>query len=208
MFVKLCGFTRVEDIDFVKNLPVSSVGFIFHKKSGRYITPRKAGELSRILKGSGIKATGVFVDDLPESIMETSAVAELDIVQVYDNDTADKLSLIMPVIRCARIGAQENTLLPEPPAGGMVLFDTYSADAHGGTGKCFNHEIIETYPFRDRMIIAGGINETNIKNIITRIRPGGVDISSGIEISAGIKSREKILNIMKLIKEAEDEFNA
>ncbi len=208
MFIKLCGFTRTEDIKFIKDLPISSAGFIFHKKSKRYVTPRQAGEMSLMLKESGIKSTGVFVDDDTESILQIAESAYLDMVQVYSSITAAELSLSVSVIECVRVGGPETMMLPAPQPGGMVLFDTYSAEAHGGTGKCFNHGLLGTYPYKDRMIIAGGLNESNIKGIIRQFQPGGVDISSGIEISPGIKSQNKILKILKLIEEAENEINA
>jgi phosphoribosylanthranilate isomerase len=208
MFIKLCGFTRIEDIEFVKNLPISAVGFIFYKNSRRYVTPGQAAEMALILKGSGIKTTGVFVDDDPESIMRIVESAGLQIVQVYNSNTANELAPVIPVISCIRVGGPEQHTLPEPHSGGMVLFDTYSVDAHGGTGKSFNHDLIRAYPFRDRMIIAGGINENNIKNIIRELQPGGLDLSSGIEISQGIKSAEKILRIMDAIEGAKNDINA
>ncbi len=208
MFIKLCGFTRAEDINFVKDLPISAAGFIFHKESKRYITPLQAGELSLILKETGIKSTGVFVNDDAESILEIVREAHLDMVQVYNNETAIKLSGTVPVINCFRVGDPEQTELPDPLPSGMVLFDTFTGEAHGGTGKSFDHDLIKGYPFRDKMIVAGGLNEMNIRNIITDLRPGGVDISSGIEISPGIKSENKILKIIKLIEEAENEYNA
>lgn len=208
MFIKLCGFTRTEDIEKVKGLSISSVGFIFYKKSKRYVTPAQAGEMSLMLKGSGIKTTGVFVDDGADSIMETVSTAGLDMVQVYDRNTADKLSTFIPVIQCARIGNPGNSILPLPSKNGMVLFDTYSGESFGGTGKSFNLDLIRDYPHRERMIIAGGINADNVGGIIKDIRPGGVDISSGIEISDGIKSEEKILKLMQAIKEAINDINA
>ena len=208
MFIKLCGFTRTEDVEFVKDLPISSVGFIFYKNSRRYVTPELAAEMTHKLKGSGIKTAGVFVDDDPESIMRIVEHAGLHMVQVYNSNTANELASVIPVISCVRVGGPEQHSLPEPHPGGMVLFDTYSAEAHGGTGKSFNHDLIKTYPFKDRMIIAGGINENNVKNIITEIEPGGLDISSGIEISEGIKSAEKILRIMNAIEEAKNDITA
>lgn len=208
MFVKLCGFTRIEDIEKVKSFPVSAVGFIFYKKSKRYVTPEIAAGMARSLRGSGIRTTGVFVEDSPESILDIVKSAGLDIAQVYSSDTARKLSPFIPVIECVRIGAPDQHSLPEPLPGGMVLFDTYSAEAHGGTGKSFNRDLIRGYPFRDKMLIAGGINESNVSDIIRELRPGGIDISSGIETSEGIKSGEKILKIMQAIKEAENEPNA
>jgi len=208
MFIKLCGFTRIEDIEKIQGLPVSAAGFIFYKKSGRYVTPRQAREMAIMLKGSGIMAAGVFVDEDPQSIMEIVKTAHLDMVQVYSSVTAGQLASSVPVIECVRIGDQVQAALPEPLPGGMVLFDTYSAGSHGGTGKSFNRGLIRNYPFRDKMIVAGGVNEGNIRDIIMELKPGGIDISSGIEISEGIKSRGKILKIMQAVEEAENDINA
>ncbi|PKL16215.1 MAG: N-(5'-phosphoribosyl)anthranilate isomerase, partial [Spirochaetae bacterium HGW-Spirochaetae-5] len=107
MFIKLCGFTRTEDIEFVKNLPISAVGFIFYKNSRRYVTPDKAAEMALILKGSGIKTTGVFVDDDSKSIMKIVEHARLDMVQVYNSNTANELAQLLPVISCVRVGGPE-----------------------------------------------------------------------------------------------------
>jgi phosphoribosylanthranilate isomerase len=208
MFIKLCGFTRIKDIEKVVDLPISAVGFIFYKNSRRYVSPDMARDMASLINGTGIKSTGVFVDDDPESIMKIAESARLDMVQVYNSSTANELSPLIPVISCTRIGGPGQHKLPEPHAGWMVLFDTYSAELHGGTGKSFNHDLIRDYPYKDRMIIAGGVNEFNVEDIIKNLSPGGLDISSGIEISAGIKSHEKILTIMQKIKEADNAINA
>ncbi len=208
MFIKLCGFTRTEDVEILRTLQISAGGFIFYKNSRRYVTPERAREMSLLLHDFGIKAAGVFVDDSPEEIMEIAGFSHLDMIQVYNSNTAIELSPQIPVINCVRLGGPEQHQLPEPHEGGMVLFDTYSAEAHGGTGRTFDPELIKDYPFKDQMIIAGGITSENVKNIITELRPGGIDISSGIEISPGIKSEEKILRILKAIKEAANDINA
>lgn len=202
MFVKFCGFTRPEDIEKVMRLPVSSVGFIFYEKSKRYVTPLQAKEMSLMLDGTGILKTGVFVNTHSVSIMEIAAIADLDMVQVYDGETARSLAGRIPVIECVRVGGPTGLTLPEPLPGSMVLFDTYSAELYGGTGKTFDRDMIRSYDFRDRMIVAGGLNENNITEIIKDMKPGGVDISSGIEVSEGIKSGKKMTRIMYLIMEA------
>ncbi len=207
MFVKLCGFTNPYDIEIIQSLPIASVGFIFYKKSKRYVKPNHAKKMSSMLNGSNIKSTGVFVDDDPVSIMKIVEEVNLDMIQVYDKKTAHQLASTIPVIECVRIGSQDKGELPIPHPGGFVLFDTYSAVSYGGTGKCFNHDLIRDYPFKNKMIIAGGINIDNIKPIIINMKPAGIDISSGIEISEGIKSKEKILKILQFIKEAEYDIN-
>ena len=206
MFVKLCGFTRHEDLELLNGLNVSAAGFIFYKESRRYVKPAVAKDLSAILKKCGIAAAGVFVDDDPDAIKSIADYVELDMLQVYSAETAAALQGFLPLVSCFRVkpehGAED---LPVPPENGHILFDTYDSRSFGGTGNSFNSRILSTYRYRERMIIAGGINSGNIDHIIKEIKPYGVDISSGIETEPGIKSAEKIREILKKIEEAEND---
>jgi phosphoribosylanthranilate isomerase len=109
------------------------------------------------------------------------------------------------VISCFRVkpGHEVNDL-PVPPESGHILFDTFDSGSMGGTGKSFSSDILRSYRFRERMIVAGGINSGNIGSLIRDIKPFGVDISSGIETAPGIKSQDKIKKILEKIAEAEN----
>lgn len=209
MFVKLCGFTRHEDIEKILNLNISAAGFVFYKASKRYVKPVLAKELCEVLRGSSIAAAGVFVDDDADTIKSIADYAGLDMLQVYNSETADVLKGFLPVISCFRI-KQEYTVhdLPVPPESGHILFDTFDAVSMGGTGKGFSSDILKNYRFRDRMIMAGGINSCNVSSLVKDIKPFGVDISSGIETAPGIKSPDKIKEILEIIAEAENDSNA
>ncbi len=206
MFVKLCGFTRHEDIEKISGFKISSAGFIFYKASKRYVKPSIAKELCSIIKGSGIATTGVFVDDDEYTIKSIADYTGLDMLQVYTCETASALQGFLPVISCFRIKPEYGGYdLPLPPENGIILFDTFDTDSTGGTGKNFSSEILKDYRFRDRMIVAGGINSSNIQPLIKNIKPFGVDISSGIETAPGIKSVEKIREILEKIEEVEND---
>ncbi|HPF05283.1 MAG TPA: phosphoribosylanthranilate isomerase [Spirochaetota bacterium] len=206
MFVKLCGFTRHEDIEKILDLNISAAGFIFYKASKRYVKPVVAKELCEVLRGSGIAATGVFVDDDADTIKSIADYAGLDMLQVYSSETAAALKGFLPVISCFRV-KQEHTAddLPVPQEGGHILFDTFDSGSMGGTGKAFSSSILKSYRFRGRMIVAGGINSGNIGSLVRDIKPFGVDISSGIETEPGIKSPDKIKEILEIIAEAEND---
>ncbi len=206
MFVKLCGFTRHEDIESILNLNISAAGFIFYKASKRYVKPVLAKEFCELLKKSGIAATGVFVDDDPDTIRSIADYVELDMLQVYRSETAAVLAGFLPVISCFRVKPEhEVNDLPIPPENGHILFDTYDAAGMGGTGKSFSSDILKSYRFREKMIVAGGINSSNVSSLVKDIRPFGVDISSGIETAPGIKSPDKIKEILEKIAEAEND---
>jgi len=206
MFVKLCGFTRYEDIEKILNLNISAAGFIFYKDSKRYVKPVLAKQLCETLKGSGIAATGVFVNDDADAIKSIADYTGLDMLQVYRSETAEALRGFLPVISCFRVkpGHGVNDL-PVPPESGHILFDTFDSGSMGGTGKAFSSDILKKYRFRDRMIVAGGISSANVSALVKNIRPFGVDISSGIETAPGIKSPDKIKEILEKIAEAEND---
>ena len=203
MFVKFCGFTRSKDIEAAALLPLSAIGYIFYNRSERYIKPEKAAEFSEILKDTGILKTGVFVNSSIDDIKKISETAGLDMLQVYDTETAAALKGFLPVIECFRVKTGED--MPEKCSGNFMLFDSFSTTEYGGTGISFCHDLIKNYPLLSVTIAAGGINSGNIKKIITEITPFGVDISSGIEISKGIKSSEKMCEIFSIIMEAQNE---
>ena len=203
MFVKFCGFTRAEDIETAALLPLSAIGYIFYDKSERYIKPEKAAEFSDILKGTGILKTGVFVNNGIDEIKKISDTAKLDIIQVYDTETAAALKGFLPVIEAFRI--KDRNDLPGKCTGDFILLDSFSDMEYGGTGKVFSHDLLKDYPLLSKTIAAGGINSKNIKKLIKEITPFGVDISSGIEITKGIKSSEKMRKIFSEIMEAQNE---
>jgi len=206
MFVKLCGFTGHRDAEMLHGLNVSAAGIVFYRESKRYVRPAIAKEITTVLKDGGIAATGVFVDDDPDTIKSIADYVGLDMLQVYSMETAKSLRGFLPLISCFRVRPEHDTGdLPAPADGGLILFDTFDEVSMGGTGIRFSSGTVKDYRFKERMIIAGGLNSSNIKSIIKNIRPFGVDISSGIEEAPGIKSAEKIKDILEKIEEAEND---
>lgn len=204
MFVKLCGFTRHEDVEFIADLPISAIGFIFYKKSKRYISPQRAAELSKVA-GSNILKIGVFVEDTTDEIKAMAEIANLDMLQLYNSHSARELKGFLPIIQCLRVKEAIPHELTSQLFGDFILVDTFDEKNFGGTGKSFNPEILKNFPLREKLIVAGGINCENVSHIIKEITPFGIDISSGIEISPGIKSKEKIITLLQKIKEAEND---
>ena len=209
MFVKLCGFTCQRDAEMLQGLNVSAAGIVFYRGSERFVRPVIAREITSVLKESGIAAAGVFVDDDPDTIKSIADYVGLDMLQVYSMETAKSLRGFLPLISCFRVRPEHDTGdLPAPADGGLILFDTFDEVNMGGTGRSFSSGILSNYGFRNRMIIAGGLNSSNITSIIKNIWPFGVDISSGIEEAPRVKSAEKIKDILEKMKEAENDGTA
>jgi phosphoribosylanthranilate isomerase len=202
MFVKFCGFTRECDVDEAVGCGVNAIGFVFYDKSPRYIAPKKACDLVSILRGSGIKSVGVFVDDDAVRILRIVEMVGLDYVQVYSVDVMQQLQKYIPTIMAYRVADDVGFARVMMPRNGLLLFDSFSKASFGGTGFAFNWNGLRNFPHLDATIIAGGLHVGNVGNLLSIIRPFGVDVSSGIEEKPGIKSAAKMKEFMKRIKEA------
>ncbi len=205
MFIKFCGFTRPDDIEAVRDLPVSAVGFVFYPGSRRYISPRKAIDLSRMLHLSGKEKIGVFVESPADEIIDICQCVNLDRIQLYDPSLFGILQGYLPLIRSYRIReAADLEKITEPGRDDLILLDAFRPDQYGGTGESFDWRYLKDFPYLDRTIIAGGINEGNLARLLRTVSPYGLDISSGIEEAPGKKSAALMRQILQLLNEVKD----
>ena len=180
--IKLCGLSRIEDIEAANELLPEYIGFVFYKKSSRNVTPEAALEL----KGSldpGIKVVGVFVDEDISFINDIVAANTIDIIQLHgheDNDYINKLKSItkLPVIKAIQI-SDDNSFSDYQE----VDADYFLLDSGMGTGNTFNWNLV-----KDKMdslgkgiFLAGGLDPDNVSEAIDKLHPFAVDVSSGIE---------------------------
>jgi len=201
MFVKFCGFTRPEDIEAAASLGISAAGFIFYKKSPRCVSREKARVLCRMLRGKGMMRVGVFVGASIFEIVEICSTTDLDALQLYDSLLAEELRGMRPIIAAYRVGIEADLGRIKTPSGDdMILLDSAGARGYGGTGERFDWSLLGKIPHAGRTIIAGGIQAQNLPELLSKIQPFGIDISSGIEDSPGIKSAEKMRDIMEMVR--------
>lgn len=209
MFVKLCGFTREEDLAAAAEFPLSAAGFVFHPASPRFVSMERARTLSRVLDGTGVLRVGVFTGNDADSIARTAEGARMDCAQVYDALVARRLDGRIRVITAYRVsGVRDMEALAAAPGHGLLLLDHFDAGRYGGTGKPFDWEALRGFSHIARSIIAGGIDASNLRRLLATVRPFGVDVSSGIEDAPGIKSKEKIMNLFDTLREVHDEIHA
>ena len=181
--VKVCGITRREDAEAAVAAGASAIGFVFYPKSPRYVTPDAAKELGA---GLDIWKVGVFQDESPSVIEETMRAADLDIAQVYGG----VLPNLPRVWRAFRPNSQARTaesveaILLDGPANG-ITFDWNSARG-----------------VSEKLILAGGLNASNVAEAIRIAKPWGVDASSGLESAPGIKDHDKVRQFVKAAQEA------
>ena len=192
MMVKICGITNREDALAAIEGGASALGFNFYPQSPRYLNPDRAAELIAQLPATVWKV-GVFVNESPQRITEVANRARLDIVQLHNN-VGQAGSL--PNIRIWQaIQVDENFRLTnlDQLEAEAVLLDTA---IHGGTGRTFDWSKAAG-PTKVKIILAGGLDATNVRQAIAAVHPWGVDTCSRIESSPGRKDHVKMAQFLK-----------
>lgn len=201
MTVKLCGMRRPEDIEYINEFQPDYAGFILSPGFKRSIAEKQYLDLeSRLDRHIG--RVGVFVNEPMDKVIDYSNY--LDVIQLHgDEDPAYIKSLKSRVDskiwKAVRVKSCSDIESADKLNADMLLLDAFVQGSYGGTGKTIDHEIIRNAVFATPFFIAGGLNCNNIKSVIDKISPDGVDISSGIETNS-VKDKEKIKMIMKIIR--------
>lgn len=197
--IKICGLTRAEDIDAVNRWMPDYIGFVF-AKSRRQVTRDMARYLKERLD-KRIKAVGVFVNEPILSIVKLTEDGIIDAVQLHGDETEDyikelKQKISCPIIKAVRVRTAGQILQAERLPCDMLLLDSYKAGQYGGSGENFDCSKIPH--LQKPFFLAGGLKNENIKQIILKSKPFGVDISSGAETD-GVKDENKIRQIIETI---------
>ncbi|MEW6067230.1 MAG: phosphoribosylanthranilate isomerase [Nitrospirota bacterium] len=191
--VKICGITNLDDAMAAVDSGADALGFVFFKGSPRYISYNDAGAIIKKLPAF-VTSVGVFVDEKPKQIEQIIDQIHIDIVQLHGNEPPEMCNISGRLIKAIRIKSL-NSLDPLNGYKDKVcafLLDTFTPDTLGGTGRVFNWDIAVYAKQFGRIILAGGLNPDNVADAIKRVRPYGVDVSSGIESKKGKKDQKKL----------------
>lgn len=179
--IKICGITNLEDAITAIEYGADALGFVFHPKSPRAITPDKAEKIISKLPPF-ITTVGVFVDEDRHRLEGIIKKTGLDIIQLHGSESPQYCrNLSKKVIKAIRVKELTDLEPLQHYRISAFLLDTYSPYAIGGTGLIFNWEIaIEAKRFGN-IILAGGLNPENVEEAIKMVQPYGVDVASGVE---------------------------
>jgi phosphoribosylanthranilate isomerase len=200
--IKICGITNGDDASKAVELGADALGFIF-APSPRRIQPEEARNIIAGLPPFVI-TVGVFVNEEAPSIMRVAETCGLDLFQLHGDESAEVCAKLMPrAVKAFRI-KNEGSLNEIKPYRGNVralLFDTYSDEAHGGTGKTFDWSVAaKGKRFDVPLILSGGLSPANIAQAITTVKPYAVDVNSGIEERPGKKDHRLMKALMEIIR--------
>jgi len=207
--IKVCGMKDPSNIEEVVKLKPNYMGFILYKGSPRFVSFEQAAGLVKNIPSSILK-TAVLVNESFENALRIAQSGVFDLIQLHGNESTEfcrKLSAHIRIIKTFSI----SDILPEnmkdyEPFCTMFLLDTAAGDKYGGTGKMFNHSILNNYSLNTDYILSGGISagDSSYVKSINSDRLAGVDLNSRFEVEPGLKDINLLRNFMENIRTYDD----
>ena len=205
MRVNICGLTNLNQAQEIVKLGANSIGFICVERSPRYISPEDIKAIAVALPHN-IDKVGVFADHSLEEIAKTLKFAKLTSVQLHGAETpdfCDRLRQVLPdqieLIKAFRIktAASLQDIKGYSNKVDTLLLDAYHPHMLGGTGHTIDWQDLEQFAPSLPWLLAGGLTPNNINDALSRLKPDGIDLSSGVERSPGDKDLTKVTQLFK-----------
>lgn len=193
----------MQDLRAACDAGADALGFVFYEKSPRHVTIEAAAELVRALPPF-MQSVGLFVDAEPAFIDSVLRVVPLDLLQFHGDETpAECARYGRPFIKAVRVNRDTDLLkcAADFEVARGLLLDAFVPGVPGGTGERFDWGLIPP-DLPQPVILSGGLTPDNVAEAVQRVRPWAVDVSSGVEISKGIKDAHKIAQFIANAKEA------
>jgi phosphoribosylanthranilate isomerase len=199
--VKICGITNLADAEAAAEAGADALGFVFYNNSPRYMT---ISAVAGIFKKSPLRVmrVGVFVNAPKDFIFRAVAECGLSLLQ-FHGDEPPEFCTQFGVMSMKAFRIRDADSLKELPkySTDAWLLDAFSADNLGGTGKKFNWDLaVEAQKFGRPVFLAGGLTPENVADAVRRVKPFGVDVSSGVESAPGKKDRAKVRAFIRAAK--------
>lgn len=193
MKVKVCGITRLSDALLASDLGASALGFVFWERSPRAVDPESAARIAGRIPAD-VAPVGVFVDASPAWVRGVVRRVGLAAVQLHGGEAVeDWRGLPARVIKALAVRSQLDVEAAlRLPAHVTVLLDGHDPVGRGGTGRTVDWTLAAAVARRRRTFLAGGLRPENVSAAIAAVGPYGVDASSGLEASPGVKAPARL----------------
>lgn len=200
--VKICGLMEKAHVLAAVEAGADAIGFVF-APSKRKITVAQAHELAKIVPSDVLKI-GVFVNPNQEELERTVSEVPLDLIQLHGDEEPDFIRTIKTAcIKAISIRDKSDMGTAKMYETEYLLLDAPGTDFKGGSGMTFDWKLLEGHSISsNRIILAGGLNKSNVRKAIDRVKPYMVDVSSGVEIS-GRKDEQLIREFIQTVKDEE-----
>jgi phosphoribosylanthranilate isomerase len=217
--IKICGLTREEDVDAAVAAGADAVGFVMYEPSPRHVTAARAADLAARLPPF-VRPVLLFVNASATKVIADSARLPGALLQFHGEETPEVcLASGRPFLRAARIPIDESPALDRVrfdlvkyaedfKAAQAILLDAH-VEGYGGGGKTFNWSLLPP-SVNAHLVLSGGLTPANVTDGILQVRPRcktlAVDVSSGVEVSKGIKSADKINQFVAAVRAADEQL--
>ncbi|MCM8823714.1 MAG: phosphoribosylanthranilate isomerase [Candidatus Omnitrophica bacterium] len=200
--VKICGITNLEDALFANDSGADALGFIFWRKSPRYISPKLAKSIVKNL-GPFISKVGVFVDEEKDKVYRLASFIGLDTLQFHGKEKPIYCNFFMSRFRVIKTFFSYEDFLKNSKfyRVSAYLFDVSWEDKQRGKKTLDEIFLNRLANVKDRIIISGGLTVENVTHFIEKVKPYAVDVSSGVERLPGEKDRELVRAFIRKVKE-------
>lgn len=197
--VKICGLTNLADVQVAIEAGADLVGFIF-AASPRQVTRHQVSAICEQLPAD-INKVGIFANQSLAEIKEVITNCELDYLQLHGNESPDFCQQFqLPVIKAFRIEDRSSLEQLAQYQVDKYLLDTYVPNQLGGTGQTFNWQLAKEAQQSREIILAGGLDPSNVAQAVKTVDPWAVDVSSGVETKPGNKDQKQIKRLVKRVK--------
>ena len=201
--VKICGITSIEQALMVQQAGADALGLVIYSKSPRYVSIEQAAEIRAVIKPPTV-VVALLVNAEAAFVEQVIKQVQPDLLQFHGDETpAFCQQFNFPFIRAIRMreGLDLNAEIGAYNAKGGFLFDAWSDKHYGGTGHQFDWSRLPQQ--RDfKLILAGGLRADNISQAVVDVKPHMVDVSGGVESSAGVKDQQKVTSFITQAKQA------
>ncbi|WP_232846539.1 phosphoribosylanthranilate isomerase [Amphritea pacifica] len=201
--VKICGITRLEDALAAVESGADALGFVFYAPSPRYVEPAVAEAIIKQLPPF-VTTVALFVNASVDQVQTIMAQTGIDLLQFHGDESPEYCAQFdRPYFKALRM-SPDIDVVAETKRFSLargILLDAYRPGVPGGTGEAFDWERIPS-DIDKPLILAGGLDQSNVAQAICQVKPYAVDVSGGVEAAKGLKDCEKITSFMNEVARA------
>jgi phosphoribosylanthranilate isomerase len=201
--IKICGLTRPEDVECALAAGADCVGFVLYERSPRCVPVEGLAELAACVP-PGILRVGVVVNAAPELVLRAVAIGRLGVVQFHGDESGARVAAFTAARAWRAVGLRSAADVEDAvrlPADRLVV-DAVGGAGRGGTGQLCDWALAAALARRRPVLLAGGLRPDNVGAAVRRVRPWGIDVSSGVERAPGIKDAQRLSDFIAAARAA------
>jgi phosphoribosylanthranilate isomerase len=202
VLVKICGTTSEDDALLAVAMGANAIGFVF-APSPRQVSPQRVADIVKRLPREDLLTVGVFRDDAPRRVVEMVYAAGLQAAQLHGRESPEESRWVrqrVPMVIKAFSAGDPRVARAEDWGADAILLDS----PNPGSGQVFDWALAGDPPQGQRLIIAGGLHSGNVAAAVSAVKPWGVDVTTGVEASPGVKDPMKLKAFIDAARRCQD----